>query len=99
MKHFCNYYQNNNSKKSLIKIEEPTYVFLTAFCTPNFKAHAKTLGVELIFEKPIGNEDLNRILMATMNRGEEMQKPTYKPQNSAPFGRSLRSSQRSLQQS
>ena len=26
-------------------IEEPTYVFLTAFATTKFKNHAKTLGV------------------------------------------------------
>jgi len=34
-------------------IEEPTYVFLTAFATTKFVNHARSLGVHHVFEKPM----------------------------------------------
>jgi hypothetical protein len=34
-------------------IEEPTYVFLTAFATTKFVNHARSLGVTHVFEKPM----------------------------------------------
>jgi len=52
MRNFCkNYYIESDFKK--VKIEEPTYVFLTAFSSHTFKSHIKSLGVELYFEKPL----------------------------------------------
>ena len=34
-------------------IEEPTYVFLTAFATSKFVKQAHSLGVQHVFEKPM----------------------------------------------
>ena len=45
------------------KLEEPVYVFLTAFATPSFKKHIEEgLGVKDVFEKPIHLEQLKIIL-------------------------------------
>ena len=43
-------------------IEEPTYVFLTAFATTKFVNHAHSLGVQHVFEKPMAIEELTRLL-------------------------------------
>jgi hypothetical protein len=36
-----------------IQIEEPVFVFLTAFVTPGFQNHLAGFGVTNIFEKPM----------------------------------------------
>lgn len=56
------YYCQNFRGHPEIKIEEPTYVFLTAFKTITFSAHLKSLGVEMQFEKPLSKDQLERIL-------------------------------------
>ena len=44
-------------------LEEPVYVFLTAYSTPHFRKHVEEgLGVKNIFEKPIHIEQLRIIL-------------------------------------
>ena len=44
------------------KLDEPVYVFLTAFATPSFKKHLKeSLDVRLVYEKPIHLEQLKII--------------------------------------
>ncbi len=47
---FYGYQQMNDND---VKIEEPVFVFLTAFMTPAFKKHLADLGVQHIYEKPI----------------------------------------------
>lgn len=36
-----------------VTVEEPVYVFLTAFMTPAFKIHLLKLGIKHVYEKPI----------------------------------------------
>ena len=36
-----------------LKIEEPCFVFLTAFMTQQFRNHLTGLGVKHIYEKPV----------------------------------------------
>ena len=50
-----------NQKTDLI-IEEPEFVFLTAYGTLNFKKHLSTYGVKHIYEKPISQNELRDIL-------------------------------------
>ena len=35
------------------KINEPTFVILTAFATPAFRKHASANGVDHVYDKPI----------------------------------------------
>jgi hypothetical protein len=55
---FYGFQQENDND---IKIEEPVFVFLTAFMTPTFKKHLADLGVQHIYEKPIQKEQLDII--------------------------------------
>jgi hypothetical protein len=55
---FCGYLQENENE---VKIEQPVFVFLTAFVTPAFKKHLADLGVQHIYEKPIQKEQLDII--------------------------------------
>lgn len=59
IRNFCKEY---NETQPDIKIEEPTYVFLTAYASQAFKAYLRDLGVEMIFEKPLRKEILSQIL-------------------------------------
>jgi CheY-like chemotaxis protein len=52
-------YLKDNSNE--VKIEEPVFVFLTAYMTPAFKKHLADLGVQHIYEKPIQREQLDII--------------------------------------
>ena len=42
-----------NKVNPQIKLEEPVYVFLTAFSTVHFRKHVESLGVKNVYEKPI----------------------------------------------
>ena len=46
-------YALKNKVNTKFKLEEPVYVFLTAFSTVHFKKHVASLGVKNVFEKPI----------------------------------------------
>jgi hypothetical protein len=48
--------------ESDVQIDEPHYVFLTAFSTSSFKNHSKAMGVEQVYEKPLQLETLSQIL-------------------------------------
>lgn len=48
--------------RKVLKLEEPTYVFLTAYSSNQFKQHIQSLGVDLQFEKPLQLEQLRRIV-------------------------------------
>ena len=43
-------------------IEEPTYVFLTAFATSKFVKQAHSLGVQHVFEKPMSIDELVQLV-------------------------------------
>ena len=43
-------------------IEEPTYVYLTAFATTKFVSRARSLGVQHVYEKPMAIEELRKLL-------------------------------------
>ena len=43
-------------------IQEPTYVFLTAYATKMFIDRVHNLGVQHVFEKPMAFEELKRLL-------------------------------------
>jgi hypothetical protein len=44
-------------------VEEPTYVFLTAYSTINFKDYIfKSFGIANVFDKPLQVEQLSEIL-------------------------------------
>lgn len=45
-----------------LKLEEPEYIFMTAFANKNLKAHMERKGVKYCFEKPIAVEVLAKIL-------------------------------------
>ena len=45
----------------MITFEEPEYVFLTAFRTPQFIAYLKSLGIYKCFEKPIDIDTLLQV--------------------------------------
>ena len=50
------YIKNRQKLNSEIKINEPTYVFLTAFVTPTFLKHVNSLGVTHVYAKPLQKE-------------------------------------------
>ena len=54
-------YATKNKVYPHIKLEEPVYVFLTAFSTVPFRKHLATLGVKNVYEKPIQLEQLKII--------------------------------------
>ena len=47
------FYEIQKEIHSDVEIIEPVYVFLTAYVTPIFKYHLKSLGIQHIYEKPI----------------------------------------------
>ena len=47
------FYEKQKQIHSDVEIIEPVYVFLTAFMTPAFKHHLKSLGINHVYEKPI----------------------------------------------
>lgn len=54
-------YATQNKVNSKVKLEEPVYVFLTAFSTVHFRKHVAGLGVKNVYEKPIQLEHLKII--------------------------------------
>jgi len=52
IEHLRRYIESVNVNSSC-KVIEPTFVFLTAYSSKAFKQHAKNLGVENVFEKPL----------------------------------------------
>ena len=45
-------------------LQEPTYIFLTAFGSNKaFRKHCREVGVKFFFEKPLRKERLNDLLM------------------------------------
>ncbi len=48
-----NLYRELEYMNSSVTVEEPVYVFLTAFMTPAFKIHLLNLGIKHVYEKPI----------------------------------------------
>jgi CheY-like chemotaxis protein len=50
------------NKQGGVKVQEPLYVFLTAFSNRNFDIHLRQLGINDIYEKPLVNEQLSEIL-------------------------------------
>jgi CheY-like chemotaxis protein len=55
------FYASQSQINPKLKLEEPVYVFLTAFSTVHFRKHLASLGVKNIFEKPIQLEQLKII--------------------------------------
>lgn len=53
LKEVRSFYKEQQSMNSQVILEEPVYVFLTAFMTQTFKTHLVNLGVRHIYEKPI----------------------------------------------
>jgi CheY-like chemotaxis protein len=54
LKEVKDYYALKQSEcKERCLILEPVFVFLTAFATTSFRQHVLSLGVKLVFEKPI----------------------------------------------
>ena len=64
VKEIRDFYERMNLKESSnqIELQQPEYVFLTAFKTPHFMGYLKTFGLEKCYEKPIELEDLLQIL-------------------------------------
>jgi CheY-like chemotaxis protein len=50
------YFKNCQKLNLDIKIDEPTYVILTAFMTPSFIKHGNSIGVTHIYAKPLQKE-------------------------------------------
>ena len=46
-----------------VDIEEPCYVFLTAFMTQTFRSHLESCGVRHVYEKPAQIELLRSVLL------------------------------------
>lgn len=61
------FYEEVNRTQGLIKIREPHYIILTAFKTPTFEKHLRSLGVQQCYEKPIEKDQLVEILLATID--------------------------------
>ena len=51
-----------NDKTKTVRILEPKYIILTAFTTPVFNSHLKSLKIDYLFEKPMQIEILRNIL-------------------------------------
>ncbi len=66
------FYKQQQDNDNDIIIEEPVFVFLTAFMTAAFKKHLATLGVQHIYEKPIQKDQLNLIFEQNMWRGKSL---------------------------
>jgi len=49
------------NEKSEKKIQQPKFVFLTAYKTTQFEIHARNLGVSSVHEKPLTLEKLESI--------------------------------------
>jgi len=54
-----------------MKIQEPEFVFLTAFSSKTFKQHIQVLGVTKVYEKPLQIETLKEILGGLSSDDEE----------------------------
>ena len=44
-------------------LQDPEYIILTAFKTPNFEAHLKSQGISQCYEKPMELEHFSTILV------------------------------------
>ena len=57
---------DTQGEKSDVQIRLPTFVFLTAFATTQFKSYVKGLGVDHVYEKPIQMDQLKLILSGNL---------------------------------
>lgn len=53
---------NSTYESRLIEVEEPKYVFLTAFLTQSFKLYLKQLSIHDFYEKPVQIQTMKEIL-------------------------------------
>lgn len=63
----------NDTDSQNITIEEPCFVFLTAFMTHSFRNHLTALGVRHIYEKPVSKELLLSVLESIWSRNGSIQ--------------------------
>jgi hypothetical protein len=61
LKEIRDFYKQKQDNDNDVKLEEPIFVFLTAFMTVAFKKHLASFGVQHIYEKPIQKDQLNMI--------------------------------------
>ena len=66
LKEIRNFYKQQQQNENDVKLEEPIFVFLTAFMTAAFRKHLASFGVEHIYEKPIQKDQLNMIFEQNM---------------------------------
>lgn len=55
-------YIKNANQTHLVQVNEPIFVFLTAYSTQTFQRHIKSLKVEHVYEKPLQIEQLVNII-------------------------------------
>jgi YesN/AraC family two-component response regulator len=57
------FYQKVQKETSMVNLQEPLFVMLTAYKTLSFEKHVKQLGVDECYEKPIDRDQLVHILL------------------------------------
>lgn len=71
-----NYIKNLN-QTSIVKVNEPNFVFLTAYLTIGFKKQLESLNVQAYYEKPLELEVLRHILYQSRIQMEVQQNDNY----------------------
>jgi CheY-like chemotaxis protein len=54
------YFEEKNRKG--FKLKPPYFLFLTAYASPSFKNYLNSLGVNEIFEKPLSETQIRKII-------------------------------------
>ena len=54
--------KGKNQQSRVVRIEEPRFIFLTAYSSQTFNQHMRELGTERVLEKPIQLSVLEEIL-------------------------------------
>lgn len=57
------FYHKVQEETSMVNLQEPLFVMITAYKTLPFEKHVKQLGIHECYEKPIDRDQLEHILL------------------------------------